>query len=135
MIGAEIGTAMSRVPSSDHLASGAGVSPGTHESAGKRTSGKTRKGIRFLRTVLVQAAQAAARTKSPSLSAQYRRLATRRGKKRAMIAVAHARLIMAYSMLQRQEPIVKPGATFLISCNRKTLLGGSSNAWNIWATA
>jgi transposase len=89
MIVAEIGTAMSRFPSADHVASWAGVSPGNHESAGKRTSGKTRQGNRCWRTVLVQAAHAAARTRSTYLSAQYRRLATRRGKKRAMMAVAH----------------------------------------------
>jgi hypothetical protein len=62
--------------------------------------------------MLVQAAHAAARTTSTSLSAQYRRLATRRGKKRAMMAVAHARLIMAYSMLQRQEPYREAGGDF-----------------------
>jgi transposase len=96
MIVAEMGTDMRRFPSADHVASWAGVSPGNHESAGKRMSGKTRKGNRFLRTVLVQAAHAAARTRSTYVSAQSRRLATRRGKKRAMMAVAHAMRIMAY---------------------------------------
>jgi transposase len=109
MIVAEIGTDMSRFPSADHLAAWAGVAPGNHERAGKRTSGKTRPGHRCLRTVLVQAAHAAARTKSTSLSAQYRRLATRRGKKRAMMAVAHSMLVMAYSMIQRQEPYREAG--------------------------
>jgi transposase len=96
MIVAAIGTDMTRVPSADHLASWAGVAPGNDESAGKRASGKTRKGHRCLRTSLVQAAHAAARTKGPYLSAQYRRLATRRGKKRAILAVAHSILVMAY---------------------------------------
>lgn len=112
MIVAEIGTDMSRFPSADHVASWAGVAPGNHERAGKRTSGKTRQGNRFLRTVLVQAAHAAARTKGTYLSAQYRRLATRRGKKRAIMAVAHSMLVMAYHMIQRQEPYRDAGADF-----------------------
>jgi transposase len=109
---AELGTDMTRVPSADHLAAWAGVAPGNHESAGQRTSGKTRTGNRFLRTTLVHAAHAAARTRSTYLRAQYRRLAARRGNKRAMLAVAHAMLVMAYDMLQRREPYRDAGANF-----------------------
>jgi transposase len=112
MIVAEIGTDLTRFPSADYLASWAGVAPGNHESAGKRTSGKARKGNCFLRTTLVHAAHAAARTKGTSLSAQYRRLAARRGKKRAIFAVAHSMLVMAYYIIQRQEPYRDAGADF-----------------------
>ena len=97
----------------DHaLASWAGVAPGHHESAGKHASGKARKGNLFLRTTLVQAAHAAARTRSTSLRAPYRRLAARRGKKRAILAVAHSMLVMAYDMIQRREPYREAGADF-----------------------
>ena len=112
MLVAEIGTDMRRFPSADHLAAWAGVAPGHHESAGKRTSGKTRKGNRFLRTTLGQAAHAAVRAKHTYLSAQYRRLASRRGKKRAILAVAHSILVMAYYMLQRKQPYREAGADF-----------------------
>jgi transposase len=112
MLVAEIGTDMSRVPRADHVAAWAGVAPGHHERAGKRTSGKTRQGHRCLRTVLVHAAHAAARTKGTYLSAQYRRRAARRGKKRALMAVAHSMLVMAYHMIQRQEPYREAGADF-----------------------
>lgn len=94
------------------LASWAGVAPGNYERAGKRASGKTRKGNRFLRTALVQAAHAAAQTKGTDLRAQYRRLAAPRGKKRAILALAHSMLTMAHYMIQRREPYREAGADF-----------------------
>jgi transposase len=96
MIVAEIGTDRTCFPRADHLAARAGVAPGNHESASKPASGKTRKGNRLLRTTHVQAAHAAARTNGSYLGAQDQRLAARRGKKRAMLAVAPLILVMAY---------------------------------------
>ena len=98
---AEMGTDLSRFPSVGHLDAWAGVAPGNNESAGKRRSGKTRKGNPHLRTLLVETGQAAGRTKDTYLAAQYRRLAARRGQRRAAMAVGHTILGIIYHLLKR----------------------------------
>ncbi len=94
---------MSRFPTANHAAAWAGVAPGNNESAGKRFSGKTRDGNQALQDALCEAAWAASRTTNTYLSALYRRLVGRRGKKRAIVAVAHSILVSAYYMLSRHE--------------------------------
>jgi transposase len=98
---AEIGSDMSRFPHDNHLSSWAGMSPGNEESAGKRMRNRTTKGNRWLRRALTEAAWAASRTKGSYLGARYRRLAARRGKKRALIAVGHTILKIFYHVLSK----------------------------------
>jgi len=112
IIVSEIGNDMRQFPTAHHLASWAGVAPGNNESAGKRRSGKTTKGNRALNVALTQAAHAAARTKNTYLSAQYGRLVGRRGKKRAIRAVAHSILIIAYHLIDRNEPYRELGGDY-----------------------
>jgi transposase len=109
---AEIGTDMRRFATAGHLASWAGMCPGNNESAGKWRSGKTTEGNAALRKALTQAAHGATITKGSYFGALYRRLAARRGKRRAIVAVAHALLVTIYHMLFYQEPYRELGRDY-----------------------
>jgi transposase len=112
IIVAEIGTDMSHWPSAGHLAAWAGVAPGNNESAGKRRNSRTRKGNKWLRTALMEAATSAARTKSTYFAAQYRRIAARRGRTRATMAVAHSLVVVIHGRLARGEEYQELGADY-----------------------
>lgn len=109
---AEIGVDMTPFPDADHLASWTGLCPGNNESAGKRKSGKTRKGNQHLRTTLVQCTWAAIRTKDSYLSAKYHRLAPRLGKKKALIAIAHSLIKIIYHILRDGTEYKDPGPNY-----------------------
>ncbi len=100
---------MSRFASAAHLASWAGLCPGNNESAGKRRTGRTRFGNRWLKQMLVQCAWAAARTKCSSFHRMYQRLKARRGHKRALIAIAHAMLSTIWYLLSRNSEYREQG--------------------------
>lgn len=116
---AEIGQDMNRFPTAGHISSWSGVCPGNNESAGKKRSGKTRKGNKILKSALVECAQSAVQHKTSFFYAQYQRISMRRGKKRALLAVAHTMLIAIYYMIKEDKEYIDLGADFYNKFNKE----------------
>ncbi len=120
IIVAEVGADLKPFEDSEHLASWSGMCPGNNESGGKRRSGKTRRGSKWLRRALTEAALAAARKKRSYFQAQYYRLVGRRGKQRAAVAVGHALLVTGYYLITTQRAYQDLGDTYFDERNRET---------------
>jgi len=119
---AETGVDMSHFPSHKHICSWSGVSPGNNESGGKRKSGRTRKGNKWLRAILVECAQAAGHSKGTYLGAQFRRFASRKGKKKAAVVVAHSILEAAYFIIRDQLSYQDLGASHYDQINKDHII-------------
>jgi transposase len=118
----EIGVNMEAFPTEKHLASWVALCPGNNESAGKHKSGKTRKGNAYLRRVLTEAANACGNSKTSYLGARYQRLAKRRGRKKAIVAIAHSILVIAYHILKYKKPYYDLGPDYFDKLNKQHLI-------------
>lgn len=116
---ASIGTNMDRFPTDSHISSWAGLCPGNNESAGKRKSGRTRKGNNMLKSILVVCAHAAVKNKESYFSAQFSRISAHRGSKRAYVAVAHSMLIAIYHILKEKVDFKDLGSEYYNQFNRE----------------
>ncbi len=118
---AELGPDLQPFEDAEHLASWAGMCPGNNESAGKRKSGRTRKGSPWLRRALIEAAHGAAHTKHKYFQALYRRLASRRGRQRAAVAVGHSLLVTGYHLITRQTAYEDLGGNYFDERDREAV--------------
>src|SRR5262249_61143140 len=118
---AELGCDMMRFPTAGHAASWAGLCPGNHESADKRLRGRTRFANRVLRQALVESARGAVFKRDSYLAAQYRRLVKRRGDQKAIVAVAHSILVIAYHVLRDSQSYRELGGDYFDRLNTDRL--------------
>lgn len=118
---AEIGTDMSRWPTAAHLVSWAGLAPGDNESAGKRKSTRTRKGNKHIRAALVESSRTIARLKGTYLCTKYNNIVSRRGKKKAAVAVAREIMVSIYYILKNQQSYAEPDPDYLSRKNKESI--------------
>lgn len=118
---AEIGTDISRWPTAAHLVSWAGLAPGDNESAGKRKSTRTRKGNKHIRSTLVESSRAIARSKGTYLNTKYSNIVSRRGKKKAAVAIAREIMVSIYHILKNKQPYAELGSDYLSRKNKESI--------------